>query len=201
MAGLLPSKQRLELNRLVWTTESRDLASTAQYGNAENSAFELGVDEVTRYGWPGVPGPCYGRVQHFFFVRATDGGRAVLMASVNLFASLGPDPLTGLPLVDSSAVSSRNILARHLNHRVIMPVVGTTLSQTSRLSQLKAAVSRAAKKMGGVHQPSAIMRHMSEGDDSRRELVAFEAELRLATSVHRLVLGARCNDVEGVVPP
>ena len=196
----MPTKQRVELNRLVWTTESRDVVSSARYGKAENSAFELGVDEVSRYSWPGLSGPCYGRVQHFFFVRARDGGRAVLMATVNIFAPLGPDALTGLPLVDSSAFSSRHILARHLNHRVIMPVVGATPSQISHLSQLKAAVTRATKRMEGVHQPSAIARHMADGDKSRQELVACEEEFRLATSVHRLVLGARCNDVAGVVP-
>ena len=196
----MAAKKRVELNRLVWATESRDVVSSARYGKAENSAFELGVDEVSRYSWPGVSGPCYGRVQHFFFVRAKDGGRAVLMASVNLFAPIGTDPLTGLPMVDSSAFSSRNILARHLNHRVIMPVVGATPSQVSHLSQLRAAVARAAKRMDGVHLPSAIMRHMAEGDKSRRELAALEEELRLATLVHRLVLGARCSDVEGVGP-
>ena len=46
----------------------------------------------------------------------------------------------------------------------------------------------------------AIARHMAKGDALRRELVALEGELRLATSVHLLVLGARCSDVEAVVP-
>ena len=190
----------MELNRLLWTTQSRDAKSSAQYGNAVNSAFELGVDEVSRYGWPGLSGPCYGRVQHFFFVRATDGARAVFMAAVDLFASLGTDALTGLPLVDSSAISSKYILARHLNHRVIMPVVGATHSQLSHLAKLKAGVSSADKKMEGVHLPSAVARHMDKGDEFRRELVALEDELRLATSVHLLVLGARCSDAEAVVP-
>ena len=190
----------MELNRLLWTTQSRDTKSSAQYGNAVNSAFELGVDEVSRYGWPGLSGPCYGRVQHFFFVRATDGARAVFMAAVDLFASLGTDELTGLPLVDSSAISSKYILARHLNHRVIMPVVGATHSQLSHLAKLKAGVSSADKKMEGVQLASAIARHMDKGDVFRRELAALEDELRLATSVHLLVLGARCSDAEAVVP-
>ena len=122
------------------------------------------------------------------------------MAAVDLFASLGTDALTGLPLVDSSAISSKYILARHLNHRVIMPVVGATHSQLSHLAKLKAGVSSADKKMEGVQLASAIARHMDKGDVFRRELAALEDELRLATSVHLLVLGARCSDAEAVVP-
>ena len=190
----------MELNRLMWTTQSRDAKSSARYGNAVNSAFELGADEVGRYGWPDLSGPCYGRIQHFFFVRAPDGTRAVFMAAVNLFASLGTDALTGLPLVDSSAISQRYILARHLNHRVIMPFVGATHSQLSHLAKLRTGVSSTEKKMGDVRLPAAIARHMEKGDALRRELVALEGELRLATSVHLLVLGARCSDVEAVVP-
>ena len=176
----------------MWATQSRDAKASARYGNAVNSAFELGADEVGRYGLLGI--------QHFFFVRAPDGTRAVFMAAVNLFASLGTDALTGLPLVDSSSISQRYILARHLNHRVIMPFVGATHSQLSHLAKLRTGVSSTEKKMGDVRLPAAIARHMEKGDALRRELVALEGELRLATSVHLLVLGARCSDVEAVVP-
>ena len=189
----------MELNRLMWTTESRDAKSNARYGKADNAAFELGVDEVSRYSWPGVVGPCYGRVQHFFFVRATDGGRAVFMAAVNIFASLGTDPLTGLPLVDSRTFTPRYILARHLNHRVMMPVVGASFSQLADLSRLKSAVEKKSKKVDGAQQQSAIARHMAGLDSARRELRVLEEEVALATSSRLLVLGARCNDVEALL--
>ena len=81
-----------------------------------------------------------------------------------------------------------------------MPVVGATHSQLSHLAKLKAGVSSADKKMEGVQLASAIARHMDKGDVFRRELAALEDELRLATSVHLLVLGARCSDAEAVVP-
>jgi len=197
----VPAKQRVELNRLMWTTEARDAKSNARYGKADNAAFELGVDEVSRYGWPGVLGPCYGRIQHFFFLRATDGGRAVFMAAVNIFGSLGTDTLTGLPLVDSSTYSSRYILARHLNHRVMMPVVGATPSQLADLNRLRSTIVKKTKKIDGAQQQSAIGRHMVVLDNARRELRALEEEVVLVTSTRLLVLGARCNDVEALLDP
>ena len=195
----MPAKQRVELNRLMWTTEARDAKSNARYGKADNAAIELGVDEVSRFGWPGVLGPCYGRIQHFFFLRATDGGRAVFMAAVNIFGSLGTDTLTGL--VDSSTYSSRYILARHLNHRVMMPVVGATPSQLADLNRLRSTSAKKTKKIDGAQQQSAIARHMAGLDSARRELRVLEEEVALATSSRLLVLGARCNDVEALLDP
>ena len=201
LTDLVDWNLKVELNRLLWTTERHDNQVSARYAKAQNSAFELGVAEVSRY-WPGVAEPRYGRVQHFFFIRATGVGedRAVLMASINLFANLGTDALTGLPLVESRAVSPFIILARHLNHRVIMPVVGVSLSQMTQMSKLKAAIIRADKRMVGVQVPAAIARHMATGDAARLELAELEKEAHEVTSSRLLVLGAACSDVEAILP-
>ena len=88
------------MHRERWTTESADATSSARYGSAINSTFELGPECVDRYGWSeGAPVACYGRVQRLFFVCSEDSSRAALLAGVHLYGRLEADPLTGLPMV------------------------------------------------------------------------------------------------------
>ena len=124
------------------------------------------------------------------------------MASVRLFGDAGTDDLTGLPLVDSrpQSTSAHIILARHLNHRVVLPVVGASPSLLSRISRLEAEVSRADKHMGLVQRFSSVTKHMAVGDAARLELASLKEELRVVTSSHLLVLGAKDSDLELDVP-
>jgi len=201
VADLVHDRRRVELNHLQWTTESYDVESSKRYTSAVNSTFELGVEEVRRYRWPGVDGARFGRVQHFFFVRTTFGPkRAILLASVRLFGDAGTDDLTGLPLVDTQSTSAHVILARHLNHRVVLPVVGATPSLLNRISRLEADVSKADKHMGLVQRFSSVTKHMAAGDAARLELARLKEELRVVTSSRLLVLGSKDSDLELDVP-
>ncbi len=129
MAGAVDVGLNVLLNRLVWSTQAGDAVKSERWGEAQNSTFELGADEVRCYSWPRIASACYGRVQRFFFItrQTPDGGKAaVLLAVVNLFTDVTVDELTALPAVDSVKVQTQIILARHLNWRVLMPVVGAT---------------------------------------------------------------------------
>ena len=150
MAGAVDVRLYVRLNRLVWSTQAGDAVKSERWGAAQNSTFELGADEVRCYGWPRIASACYGRVQRFFFItrQTPEGGTAaVLLAVVNLFTDVTVDELTALPAVDSVKVQTQIILARHLNWRVLMPVVGATRSllkqQKVRLPLRSTSVSSA----------------------------------------------------------
>ena len=77
---------------------------------------------------------------------------------------------------------------RYLNHRVILPVVGASASQLNFLSA-KGGVLKADEKMEGVHQLSAIARHMAEGNRPRPEL-SIPGGPPLDHASSRIILGA-----------
>ena len=201
LTGLVPAHLRVRLNRQVWSTESGDLAKTKQYGPAQNSAFELGVDEAMRYAWPDVSGAQYGRVQLFMFVTTPARDRAVLLAKVNLYTACGVDDLTGLPIVALSQARPVVILARHLNHRVIMPVVGVHPTLVAQQAKLAAKVATLHGKLSAGHVSLAKgLAHQEKFDAMQIELGQLNEQIRLVQTDRLLVLGARANDEAALVP-
>ena len=188
----------------MWSTQAGDALKSARWGAAQNSTFELGAAEVRCYGWPDVTGVRYGRVQRFFFIsRSTpDGGQAaVLLAVVNLFTDLTVDELTALPAVDSVKIQSRIILARHLNWRVIMPVVGAPPSLLARQAELLKTVRTCQKKVDQHSTLPTTMRRLADLRAANSALAPVDAEVQAMQTTQLLVLGARINDAEAVVPP
>jgi len=190
----------VRLNRLTWLTEAGDAVKSARYNPACNSTFELGAAEVKCYGWPDISAACYGRVQRFVFIvrRATE--QAVLLAAVTLFTSVAVDELTSLPVVDTDAVSTRFILARHLNWRVIMPIVGATPQLLEKHADCTRAVNKARRAISRLTAPAAIGRKQDVLDAALQALDAVTEEVRVLQTSRRLVLGARVNDDEAVPP-
>ena len=191
----------VRLNRLTWLTEAGDAIKSARYNPACNSTFELGAAEVKCYGWPDISAACYGRVQRFVFIvrRATE--QAVLLAAVKLFTSVAVDELTNLPVVDTDAVSTRFILARHLNWRVIMPIVGAAPQLLKKHADCTRAVNTAKRAISRLTAPAAIARRQDLLDAAIQALDAVTEEVQVMQTSRRLVLGARANDNEAVVPP
>jgi hypothetical protein len=186
---------------LTWLTEAGDAIKSARYNPACNSTFELGAAEVKCYGWPDISAACYGQVQRFVFIvrRATE--QAVLLAAVKLFTSVAVDELTSLPLVDTDAVSTRFILARHLNWRVIMPIVGATRQLLKEHADCTRAVNTAKRAVRTVSTTAAIGRKQDALDAAMQALDTVTKKVQVMQTSRRLVLGARANDDEAVVPP
>jgi len=191
----------VRLNRLTWLTEAGDAIKSARYNPACNSTFELGAAEVKCYGWPDISDACYGQVQRLVFIvrRATE--QAVLLAAVKLFTSVAVDELTNLPVVDTDAVSTRFILARHLNWRVIMPIVGAAPQLLKKHADCTRAVNTAKRAISRLTAPAAIARRQDLLDAAMQALDAVTEEVQVMQTSRRLVLGARANDNEAVVPP
>jgi len=203
-AGEVRTEDYVRLNRLVWSTQGGDALKTARYGSAQNSTFELGAEEVKCYNWPDITSPCYGRVQEFFFIvrpSPAGGESAVLLATVWLFTSVTVDPLTGLPLVDSSVVRLCIVLARHLNRRVLMPVVGATPPLLAQRSALANEVDKCSRALNKQASAAVTQRRLTALDVAREALARVDAELYPLQAYQRLVLGARASDQEADVPP
>jgi hypothetical protein len=137
----------------------------------------LGVDEVSRYGWPGV------RPVLAAFSNSSSSGQMHIYMAGERYVSVHPRCIgwtaTGCVLL---------LHPRYLNHRVILPVVGASPSQLNFLSA-KGGVLKADKKMDGVHQLSAIARHMAEGNRPRPEL-SIPGGPPLDHASSRIILGA-----------
>ena len=204
MAGAVDVGLYVRLNRLVWSTQAGDAVKSARWGAAQNSTFELGAVEVLCYGWPGITSACYGRVQRFFFItrRTPEGGQAaVLLAVVNLFTDVTVDELTALPAVDSVKVQTQIILARHLNWRVLMPVVGATPSLLKRQAVLTAAVNQCQQRLDKASSVATTVARLADLQAACSALEPVDAEVHAVQTAQLLVLGARINDQEAVVPP
>ena len=204
MAGAVDVGLYVRLNRLVWSTQAGDAAKSARWVAAQNSTFELGAVEVRCYGWPGITSACYGRVQRFFFItrQTPEGGQAaVLLAVVNLFTDVTVDELTALPAVDSVKVQTQIILARHLNWRVLMPVVGATPSLLKRQAVLTAAVNQCQQRLDKASSVATTVARLADLQAACSALEPVDAEVHAVQTAQLLVLGARINDQEAVVPP
>jgi len=191
----------VRLNGLTWLTAAGDERKSARYVPARNSTFELGAAEVGAYGWPDITCACYGRVQRFFFIRQPVRELAKLLAVVSLFSSVSVDDLTGLPIVDTTVASDRVILASHLNWRVIMPVAGASPQLVKRHADLTRAVERARKKVGTLKTLVGRQNVQVELDAAELQLAEVNRDIHSLQTTRRLVLGARVNDQESVVPP
>ena len=204
MAGAVDVRLYVRLNRLVWSTQAGDAVKSERWGAAQNSTFELGADEVRCYGWPRIASACYGRVQRFFFItrQTPEGGKAaVLLAVVNLFTDVTVDELTALPAVDSVKVQTQIILARHLNWRVLMPVVGATRPLLKQQAVLTAAVNQCQQRLDKASSVATTVTRLAELQAACSALEPVDAEVHAMQTTQLLVLGARINDQEAVVPP
>ena len=203
MAGAVDVRLYVRLNRLVWSTQAGDAVKSERWGAAQNSTFELGADEVRCYGWPRITSACYGRVQRFFFItrQTPEGKAAVLLAVVNLFTDVTVDELTALPAVDSVKVQTQIILARHLNWRVLMPVVGATRSLLKQQAELTAAVNQCQQRLDRATTVQTTVARLAEFNAACSALEPVDAEVHAMQTTQLLVLGARINDQEAVVPP
>ena len=191
----------VRLNGLTWLTAAGDELKSARYMPARNSTFELGAAEVGAYGWPDITCACYGRVQRFFFIRQPALELAKLLAVVSLFSSVSIDDLTGLPIVDTTMASDRVILASHLNWRVIMPVAGASPQLVKRHADLTRAVDRCRKQVGTRKTLVGRQTVQTELDAAELQLAEVNRDIHSLQTTRRLVLGARVNDQESVVPP
>ena len=123
------------------------------------------------------------------------------MAAVKLFTSVAVDELTNLPVVDTDAVSTRFILARHLNWRVIMPIVGAAPQLLHEHADRTRDVNKAKQAISKLTAPAAIGRRQDVLDAAMQALDAVTDQVQALQTSRRLVLGARANDDEAVLPP
>jgi hypothetical protein len=111
------------------------------------------------------------------------------------------DDLTGLPIVALSQSRPVVILARHLNHRVIMPAVGAPPMLVAQQAKLAAKVAKLFTKLsaGDVNLAKGLS-YQVEFDAMQAQLGQLEEEIRLAQTDLLVVLGARANDEAAMVP-
>ena len=82
-----------------------------------------------------------------------------------------------------------------------MPVVGAPSQLVERHADLTRAVERGRKKVGKHKTLAARQAVQAELDAAEQQLAQVDHDVNSLQTTRRLVLGARVNDQESVVPP
>ena len=82
-----------------------------------------------------------------------------------------------------------------------MPIVGATRQLLKEHADCTRAVNTAKRAISRLTAPAAIARRQDLLDAAMQALDAVTEEVKVMQTSRRLVLGARANDNEAVVPP